>query len=272
MPWDYPQTGAGSGLPAGGSVGQVVVNTGPGTGSWQSLASHFAEYTFTNFSVANSGEHTVNSTWASVQDSDSFGSTLNSNGQFVIPTAAGAGLYVVVASCFSGSNLANFTTAMLQKNGADIGGLRFIDATSFSYAGQGAYVGTCAIGDSFNFNIGQGSGAGVNFSGRMSIAKLAGSTSATLGIGLTPIAKTGTYTAVGNVDWVLCDTTGGTFAVSMPAAPSDKTIVAVTWKAGVVAPTLSGNGNTILGSPTFGAVGNTIWLQFSTVASAWLVV
>src|SRR5579872_6936839 len=85
--------GSGSGLPGGGAVGQAVINTGPGAGSWQDiinelvagsahislaasghqasidlsaadkaiiagLASHYAEYTF-SFSLPNNTQSAV---------------------------------------------------------------------------------------------------------------------------------------------------------------------------------------------------------------------
>ncbi len=295
--------GSGSGLPAGGAVGQAVINTGPGAGSWQDilaelvagsshitlaasghqaaidlsaadkgllagLANHYAEYTF-SFSVPNTGNNVITSGWTNVHDTDNYGSTINTNGQLTVPAGL-AGLYVVTNVGLFPS-IANAAGVLLQKNGATVSGFLAPQSTTFNDIFCGSYVGLCAVGDNFTTLLDQASGAAQTCTGRMSLALIAPSTASAGVSGLVDIAKTTAYTANPS-DWVYADTTGGTFAVTMPAAPAAGTIVAVTWKAGGVAPTLAGNGNTILGSPTFGAIGNTIWLKFSTVANAWVVV
>lgn len=287
--------GSGGGLPSGGSVGQTLLNTGLGTGSWQdiinalvagsniaitgsghqaSIATSFVSGVFSDFQAA---EVATSETTASLAFTD-----LTTAGPAVTTIVTATGKVLVVWSCYLSNNTASDGAAM----GYALSGANTIAASANeNIFWNPAQAGLQMPGTRFQLLSGLTpglttftakyeafTGGTASFNQRwIAVFPLAASaTILPVTTGLVPIAKTTAYTAVAG-DWVLADTTGGTFAVTMPAGPADKTMVAVTWKAGAVAPTLSGNGNTILGGPTFGAVGNTVWLQFSTVGAAWLV-
>jgi len=295
--------GSGSGLPSGGAVNQTVLNTAPGTGTWQDVANamaagsshivitdvshiatidlsaadktalttlspHGAVYTW-NQTLDTTSNAPITSGWASVQDSDNYGSTLSSAGEFTVP--AGLGGYYVIIATFNAHANSTATSATIQQGGSSSYKVPFFlnanSVNNFSVAG----VFYLAAGDTVQLQANVGTGT-VSFSGTYGLvltAPSAGGGAGGTGTGLVPIAKTSAYNANAN-DWVLADTTGGTFAVTIPASPADKTQYALTWSAGGVAPTFTGG--TILGSPSLGAIGNTIWIQYSTVAGKYLVV
>jgi hypothetical protein len=86
-------------------------------------------------------------------------------------------------------------------------------------------------------------------------------------------AKTAACTAVAG-DAVACNTTGGTFAVTMPASPAADASVWVKWVAGTTAPTIAANTRQTL-DPTwsaFSAVGGIARFTFNASTSVWELV
>jgi len=81
--------------------------------------------------------------------------------------------------------------------------------------------------------------------------------------------KTAGYTAAAN-DLVLCDTTGGTFAVASPAGPTDGEIFAVKWYAGVAAPTVTGTIDGASGA-TLLSLGSALTMVYVAALSTWVI-
>lgn len=296
-------TGSGSGLPSGGAVNQTVLNTAPGTGTWQDVSSamaagsshlvltdvahiatwdlsaadkatlaglgnHYAQYTLSRSTAQGAGV-ALNSGWTSVTDTDNYGANINSTGALTVPAGLG-GLYVVTLQVnYPSANYAGFNFQQIAPSaGQLVLNETQLQSVSTQYGFNVTWAGFAAAGVTLIPTVWQNSSGAQTLTGWYGILLVAPST-AQIGVsGLVPIAKSGAYTALAN-DWVLCDTTGGTFAVTTPVTPVDGEIFAVTWRAGAAAPTITG---TVLGSPTLGAVGNTLWLRYSTITTSWLVV
>lgn len=256
--------GSGSGLPSGGSIGQAVINTGPGTGSWQNLP----------ISSVASAEVGTNESTASLSYVDL--ATVGPTVTVTVP-ASGSVLIVVSAGLYNSATTANNSIAYSATGANTIGNSEILRFTWGGSAGSLATM-TTAIAlltgltpgsTTFKLQYDVSAGTGNFFNRVLTVIGLAGGVTGGSGgtSPLVPVNKTTAYTAVAN-DWVLADTTGGTFAVTLTAIADQKQL-AVTWKAGAVAPTFAGTG--ILGSPTFGAPGNTVYLQYSTLAGLYLV-
>lgn len=156
--------------------GLLVADSSREGGMRLGLGSHGAEYTF-SFAVATGGPiHTVTSGWTLVEDTDNFGSTINSNGQLIIPSGLG-GRYNVTAFSESVAIGASIIALTLQKNAADVGGsFGPNDAAVYAVPLQGAYSGKCAVGDAFTVTLIHNMGSTQTFTGRMCIDLFAPST------------------------------------------------------------------------------------------------
>lgn len=87
--------GAGSGLPAGGTVGQVVVNTGSGTGSWQGPANETMAGSLVNATstgdAGNRADHFLGSALGGAWTQEASAATVTvANSSWVVATIGGA--------------------------------------------------------------------------------------------------------------------------------------------------------------------------------------
>jgi uncharacterized protein YceK len=97
-------------------------------------------------------------------------------------------------------------------------------------------------------------------------------------LGLTPTAvKTGNYTAAAG-DLVPCDTSGGTFTVTLPTAPADKSVIAIKLVTAGSTLNLALGGSDVFnktGGPTTGTLtyaNQAILLQYKATGAIWYVV
>lgn len=294
MGWDYPQTTGGGGLPSGGSPLQTVLNTAPGTGTWQDIinalvagsgnvvlssSGHQASIDLSAANKAILSSFSSSLLLGSAVQTGAYSNSATDNSSFTTVTgcsitfATGSWPALLMAWGEFTTTSTTLTVTRLWNGSSAIGA----STANTMYASSGR-VTTAQFGiipantasATYSFQAVQNGGTStLSTDGQPGqiIAVSLGFTATTFG--LVPIAKSAAFNYNAN-DWAIMDTTGGTFAGTLPGSPADGVIVAGTWKAGAVAPTFTGG--TVLGSPTFGAIGNTIWLRFSTVASAWLVV
>lgn len=91
---------------------------------------------------------------------------------------------------------------------------------------------------------------------------------------LVTAVKTGAYAAAAN-EFVPLDTTGGTFAVTLPAAPVDGTAITVKWVIGGAAPTVVTSGSDVLNvaagatTATLSVLNQAITFTYKTSAAIW---
>lgn len=88
--------------------------------------------------------------------------------------------------------------------------------------------------------------------------------------------KTSAYAAAAN-EFVPVDTTGGTFAVSLVAAPADGTVVSVKWSVGTAAPTVTCGGSDVINlaggstSAAFAVVNQVFTFRYRAASAIWYV-